>query len=92
MCKVSYKKQIFFSHAMTKKHPKDQQITKDEMDTLGTYADTATGYFMFQGVNEGTYNLELKPNDEYLDTTLNDVNVMTGQVTSLDTINLESIQ
>jgi len=67
-------------------------ITTDEIDTLGTYAETTTGYFMFQGVDEGTYNLELKPNDEYLDTTLNDVNVMTGQVTYLDTINLERIQ
>lgn len=55
-------------------------------DTTATMADTSGG-FMVRGLSAGIYDLSIKPtNDQYNDTTLTDKNVMQGEDTSVDTV------
>lgn len=58
-------------------------------DTSSTFSDTLSGKFMFRGLNEGTYRLEFMPDNSYNDTTLYDVEVLTGNVTVIDTLYLQ---
>jgi hypothetical protein len=41
---------------------------------------------MLRGLKEGTYQLEFNVNTPYSDTTLNDIEVLNGIVTVLDTL------
>jgi len=59
-------------------------------DTLGTYADVETGYFLIRGVDAGDYRLVLEPAEPYRKKELSElVNVSIGKVTELPEIVLE---
>ena len=60
-------------------------------DTVGTSADTVTGEFMVRGLTEGTYDIDFESTNGFADTTLNDVFILAGQVTRLDTMKLLQI-
>ncbi|MBR8535364.1 DUF4382 domain-containing protein [Carboxylicivirga sediminis] len=66
-------------------------VSADEEDTVGTYADTETGFFMLRGVEPGSYTITVQPAEGYLETTLEDVKVEFGQVTELETITIEEV-
>ncbi|HEX2974380.1 MAG TPA: DUF4382 domain-containing protein, partial [Bacteroidales bacterium] len=55
-------------------------------DTVATVADETTGRFMFMGLNEGTYNLSMRPVTPYHDTLIANIQVKTGYVTTVDTV------
>ena len=55
-------------------------------DTTTTLTNNQTGEFMLRGLKEGTYQLEFNVNTPYSDTTLNDIEVLNGIVTVLDTL------
>jgi len=52
-------------------------------------ADTTTGNFMFGGLSAGTYKIAVKGINNYKDTTLSNVNVTTGNITNVGTIQLK---
>jgi hypothetical protein len=58
-------------------------------DTVSTFSDTETGQFMFGGLQEGAYSLYIEPVAPYSDSTLKDIIVNTGLVTSVDTVKFE---
>ncbi|MEN8139554.1 MAG: DUF4382 domain-containing protein, partial [Bacteroidota bacterium] len=58
-------------------------------DTLGTYADTESGEFLIRGSEEGVYSVEFVPVDGFEEKTINDVLVVTGEVTDMGTIDIE---
>lgn len=60
-----------------------------EMDSLGSFADTISGRFIFRGLKEGTYKLSVLPQAPYNDTLIKDILVRTGEVTKIDTIELK---
>ncbi len=60
-----------------------------EQDTLGTYADKETGFFMIKGVEPGTYKLKIEPVDGYEEKTIEAVEVQLDNVTDLGEITLE---
>ena len=62
-----------------------------ELDTFSTYADTLTGYFKIQALNEGTYKLVIEPLTDYTGKEIEDVIVTNGSTTNLGTINIEII-
>ena len=55
-------------------------------DTSSTFSDTLSGKFMFRGLSEGTYRLEFMPDNSYNDTILYAVEVLTGNITVIDTL------
>ncbi|HKK41511.1 MAG TPA: DUF4382 domain-containing protein [Bacteroidales bacterium] len=55
-------------------------------DTVSTFSDSETGHYMFRGLGSGSYSLDFKPVAPYNDTTLQDIVVMTGSVTVVDTV------
>lgn len=57
-----------------------------DTDTASTYADTVSGSFMIRGLPEGVYAIEFEPVDGYMDTVLNDVSVVPGQASIIDTL------
>lgn len=58
-------------------------------DTFGTYADSATGAYLVQGVKAGTYKVMFFPKSPYADTVINNVSVTTGMVTDMGTITIK---
>ncbi|SFV33258.1 DUF4382 domain-containing protein [Thermoflavifilum thermophilum] len=56
-------------------------------DTIGAWPDS-TGYYKFWGIAAGSYQLVFQPDTTtgYQDTTLNNIQVTTGQVTHVDTV------
>lgn len=58
-------------------------------DTIGTYADTTTGYFLLRGVSEGSVDLTFNPIDGFENKYLNDVVVELGVATDVDTVLFE---
>lgn len=56
-----------------------------EGDTLGTYSKD-DGSFLLKAVPQGTWKVLLDPADPYIDTTVEDVNVINGQITLMDTV------
>jgi hypothetical protein len=54
-------------------------------DTLSAYA-TDSGNFKINGVPAGTWSVKFDPKDPYADTTINDVSVVNGIVTEMDTV------
>jgi hypothetical protein len=58
-------------------------------DTSSTFSDTLTGKFMFKGLSKGIYNIDFKPLAPFSDTTLHNISVTTGSVTSLDTLKFQ---
>jgi hypothetical protein len=54
-------------------------------DTLGTYA-ADNGSFRIDGVPAGIWKVKFEPKDPYADTTINDINVVNGAVTRMDTV------
>jgi hypothetical protein len=57
-----------------------------QLDSISTYADATSGNFMFMGLKSGNYKLSFEPVSPYKDTSLVNIKVITGQVTSLDTM------
>ena len=57
-----------------------------ELDTASAFADTVSGQFMIRGLPAGAYSLEFMPIEAYMDTLINEVNVVPGQVVTLDTM------
>ena len=55
-------------------------------DTSTAFADTLSGEFMFRGLPAGNYNLEFMPLSPFSDTTLKNILIETGKVTSIDTL------
>lgn len=66
-------------------------VSADEQDTIGTYADVETGFFMLRGVEPGTYVITIQPAEGYLETTVEDVMVELEKVTELAPITLEEV-
>ncbi len=58
-------------------------------DTSSTFADTLSGKFMFKGLSKGIYDIDFKPLAPFSDTTLKDISVTTGSVTSIDTLKFQ---
>jgi Domain of unknown function (DUF4382) len=50
--------------------------------------DSATGNFLIQGLTAGTYSLSIDGNNSYSDTTFTNVDVTTGNVTDIGTVQL----
>lgn len=59
-------------------------------DTIGTYADTTSGEFLIEGLDVGSYDVEFGPVEGYEDHVEENVSVIEGNVTSLDTITLQA--
>lgn len=60
-------------------------------DTVATtYAVKDISQYLLGGVEAGTYNIVFDPGDssDYQSTTINDINVVTGEVYEMDTVNL----
>lgn len=55
-------------------------------DSSMALADETTGYFLISGLDAGSYTVEFTPDTIYSVQQVNGVNVVTGQVTTLDTI------
>jgi len=58
----------------------------NESDTASTYADTTSGKFMVRGLEEAVYSIEFLPVEGFSDSILNDIEVLAGQATVLDTM------
>lgn len=59
-----------------------------ESDSSSTFADSITGNYMFRGLYQDNYNLVFLPDtNQYVDTTLENIQVNTGQITVVDTVN-----
>lgn len=59
------------------------------VDTIASARpDTLSGNFLIQGLNAGTYSLAVDGANSYNDTTLNNIEVITGNVTNTDVIML----
>ena len=58
-------------------------------DTLGTYADEETGFFLIRGVEAGDYDVEFKPVDGYVEKEIEDVSVLIGEVYAIGEVTLE---
>ena len=56
-------------------------------DTLSSIPD-ATGNYLIRGVPPGTWKVLIDANNSYKDTTINNVNVVLGQVTNVGTVTL----
>lgn len=56
------------------------------LDSSSVYADTISGKFMFLGLNAGIYKVSFLPKTPYNDSTLTNISVKTGVVTTLDTL------
>jgi hypothetical protein len=54
-------------------------------DTLGSYAGE-DGRFLLKGIPEGTYSILFEPVDPYLPQSLDNITVVNGQVTKIDTV------
>lgn len=57
-------------------------------DTVFAMADTLTGYFLLSGLDPATYSVVVEATNAFSDTTVTGVNVNTGFVTDLDTLQL----
>jgi hypothetical protein len=62
-----------------------------ENDTLGTYADIETGFFLIKGIEPGTYQVKLEPVDGFQEKTIEGVEVQLGNVTQLGEVTLDVI-
>lgn len=56
-------------------------------DTTSTYTD-ASGEFMLQGLEGGTYEVQVYPDAPYNDTTITNVGVTVGNITDIGTVQL----
>lgn len=57
-------------------------------DTLGTSFANEAGEFMILGLDAGAYNVSFMPKSEYVEKTIENVEVVIGNVTDLETIEL----
>ncbi len=60
-------------------------------DTTGTFADTISGKFLIGGLNDGTYMINFKPIEEYMPVEMENVNVLKGEITEVDTVRFEMV-
>ena len=69
----------------------DAQIfaISESNDTVSTFSDTLSGQYMFKGLQDGSYSLDFKPVAPYSDTTLTDIIVRTGSVTTVDSVKFD---
>lgn len=58
-------------------------------DTIATYADTESGEYLLSGLEAGRYDVEFEPVDGYNPQIVNDVDVVNGEVTTMDTITFQ---
>ncbi len=60
------------------------------LDTFSTFT-SSSGNYLIQGVPPGTYDVLVQPNDSsgYMDTTLNNIDVLLGETTVMDTVFLQ---
>jgi len=58
-------------------------------DTIATYADTVSGEFMLSGLESGSYDVEFEPVEDYIPQAVDNVDVVTGEVTTMDTVTLQ---
>lgn len=61
-------------------------------DTVGTYADTTSGEFIIGGLDAGDYMIKFEPKDDYMIVEKENVSVMLGNVTTMDTVFFEMAQ
>ena len=54
-------------------------------DTLGSYAGE-DGHSLLKGIPEGTYSILFEPADPYLPKSIDNITVVNGQVTEMDTV------
>ena len=59
---------------------------KGVKDTVVTDADSETGIFKIRGLTPGTYTLGFKPQEGFRDTLMENISVMAGQATIIDTM------
>ena len=57
-------------------------------DTLSALPDATTGQYLIRGVPPGTWKVLIDGNNGYIDSTINNVNVVLGQVTDVGTVTL----
>ena len=60
-------------------------------DTTSTYTDTITGGFMILGLDAGIYKVLITPDDDYMPKDTTGVEVVTGLITDIETIKLDTI-
>ena len=61
-------------------------------DTVSTYADTVSGMFLIRGLSEGSYNMAFSPLEEYQDTIIPNIAVISGQTMLMDTVFIQQDQ
>ncbi len=61
----------------------------ESLDTISTYADSETGFFLIRALEEGEYNVKFLPADGFQEKEIEDVVVTTGDVTDLGDVELE---
>lgn len=64
-----------------------QVTANDGDDQYNTFVDE-NGNFKIIGLDDGTYAITLSPNELYLPTTIEDVQVVDGEITSIDPVTL----
>ena len=64
----------------------------ENKDTVGTLADSTSGDFLLKGLAEGNYDVIFEPDSGYMKKTIEDVLVVTGEVTELDTVVIEQVR
>ncbi len=64
----------------------------DGEEITSTYADPETGSFLLVGLEEGSYTIVIEPGSEnYISTQIEDVEVIIGETTDLEEIELEEV-
>ncbi len=62
-----------------------------DLDTVSTYADSETGYFLIRALDEGEYKLKFLPVDGFQEKEIEDVLVETGIVTDVGDVEIEAV-
>ncbi len=62
----------------------------EDLDTISTYADSETGYFLIRALDEGEYKLKFLPVDGFQEKEIEDVPVTIGNVTDVGDVEIEA--
>ncbi|WP_430809436.1 MULTISPECIES: DUF4382 domain-containing protein [unclassified Carboxylicivirga] len=62
-----------------------------ESDTIGTYADVESGFYLLSGLEAGTYKVKFEPSAEYAEKEIEGVAVQNGLVTEVEAVTLETV-
>ncbi len=63
----------------------------EDLDTVSTYADTETGFFLIRALEDGDYKLKFLPADGFLEKEIEDVEVAIGAVTDVGEVEIEQV-